>query len=447
MPLFRRYLDRSLLSLRLARARVRGSFVRERDLPAQQVVEGFDAQFAEGEAAYNALGRAGDGVVYFAIGTKRLDTGARLFALDPASRAVRLVADLDKALAPSGPPTVPQGKVHADLVEIDGKMIGATHIGYYDPHASVERPGIATGYATYPGGWFFAVDRVGGAGHESIVPLAQAPAGEGIITMSADTRRAKLHALTWPGGSLLELDLASRALRDRGPVLGAGETGSKRRGDWVRICRSLGVEPESGAVFWSDQAGRIVRSDASRIEVVATTPRSEMWRKVVWHPGHRVFYGVSWSSSTLFRFDPSSLVCEDVGELRVGQARRVPAATLALALDSDHRTIHYLCAGPGVVRERQGQLAGTVWYVSNDLASGKTISTGPLRLHDGRWITQAQSLLVADGAAFAICWVEVPDTDRSPRAERIRTLRHGTRELATRGYAEEMMLVRFAPRV
>jgi hypothetical protein len=330
-------------------------------------VDAFDPQFCEEVVAYNGLG---DDVV-FAVSTKSLHAGARLFRFDPETQTIRAITDLDETLPKPQPRTIPQGKVHVDFVDIGGVLYGATHIGYYDPNDAVERPGAAEGYAPYPGGWFFAIEG------DRVLPLAQAPAGEGIITMSGDPARGLLAALTWPGGVFLTLDVASRTLRNHGTVITAG-----------RICRSLGVDPASGAVWWSDDAGRIWRYDG-RIEAVAATPRLEMWRKVVWHPEHRVFYGITWDSAALFRFDPVSLACDGLGTLRV---RRAPA-TLAFAIDGN--TIHALAFG----------WFRSVWHLTFDVVSKARSVDGPLVLADGRHVRQAQSLLLAGGRAYTLGWV------------------------------------------
>ena len=328
----------------------------------------FDPHFHEGEVvAYNGLG---DDIV-FAVSTKSLHAGAHLFRFDPATRSIRLIADLDEALPKPQPRTIPQGKVHVDFADIGGVLYGATHIGYYDPNDATERPGTAEGYAPYPGGWFFAIE------NDRIVPLAQAPAGEGIIAMSGDPARGVLAGLTWPGGLFLTLDVGSRALRNHGCVISSG-----------RICRTLGIDPGSGAIFWSDDTGRIWRYDGS-IGAVAATPQREMWRKVVWHPGHRLFYGITWDSAALFRFDPASLACEDLGTLRV---RRAPA-TLAFSLEGD--TIHALAFG----------WLRTVWHLTFDVESKARSAAGPLILADGRRVRQAQSLRIAGGIAYTLGWV------------------------------------------
>lgn len=400
------------------RARRRGVFREERELGTPWIVEGFDLGFDEGEAAYNAIGVDARGAVWFAIGTKSRTTGARLFRFDGK---VHAIADLDRALEQPG--ALPHGKVHVDFVASGDAMLGATHVGYYDLRDGMERPSAEP----YPGGRFFAIE------NDGIIPLAQAPAGEGIITMTADLGRGTLFAFTWPGGLLLTLNLGSRALRNHGPVFGAGERGDKRDGTWSRICRSIAVDPRTGAAYWSDGTGTIFRFDGT-LRSVAKLPRKEMWRKVLLHDG--TFVGTLWQSSALFRFDPQTLACEETGNLAASNA----PATLALGIREN--TLHSLVTGPGVVRG----VASTVLHTTHDLATHTTHTTGPLRLPDGRWITQAQSLLLHGDHAYSLCWVELPNGDPSERARNVRRLRRDTPEYRTRGYAEEMMLIRFALR-
>src|SRR4051794_15943717 len=161
------------------------------------MVEAFELDFPEGEAAYNGMGIDRAGVVWFAVSTKSPDAGARLFTFFGTS--VQRVADFTPERG-----TIPQGKVHVELMPYGDAMLGATHIGYYDARSNTEQP--AKGHS--PGGIFFSAQR------DRITHLAQAPAGEGIIAMCAgeDT----LYALTWPGGLFLTFDLPTRTLRNHG---------------------------------------------------------------------------------------------------------------------------------------------------------------------------------------------------------------------------------------
>lgn len=404
---------------------------------APLVIDAFDPEFPEGEAAYNGLGASRDRTLFCAVGSKTLDHGAQLYALDPAAQQLRLVGDLDRAL--SSAKAIPHGKVHSDFTDLDGMLYGATHVGYYDAASTIEKPGSAPGFAPYPGGCFFALDRKGGS--EAISSIAQAPEGEGIITMTADPVRRRLHALTWPSALLLELDIDTRALRNFGAVQGAAENGSPQRGDWSRVCRSIGVDPRDGAVYWCTRDGAIHRRLGDAMSTHARLPRTEMWRKVSWHPGVNAFYGITWESSALFRFDPTTARCEELGRLEAhdGDHR---TATLAFLCDSTRNTIEYLAMSRGIRRNFTAPLASTVWHLRHDLRSGDTERRGPLVLPDGRFVTAAQSLLHHDGALWSLASVEIRNDDRSPRARHIRDLRRATREFRARGYAEEIQLIR-----
>lgn len=437
LPMSLSPLDRALLPARHALARRRRAFVNEQEIPAAVTVRWWEHGFLGGDVAYNGIGAAPDGSVVFAVGSRSPDSGGRLFALDPATDTVRELADLDAALAAGGPAAIPHGKVHVDLAPIGHELVGATHVGFYDPRSRQERLGQTRGRAPFPGGVFFAV-----AG-ERVRLVARGPAGQGIITMAADPARGRLHGLTWPGGHLVEASLAGGAVSDHGPVLGAGETGSRRRGSWTRICRSMGVDPGSGAVFWSDAAGTVMRHLDGAIERVGALPEPEMWRKVAWDPDGECFYGVQWSSATLFRLDAHG-ACERLGSLRAPGARPGTPATLAFAL-APGGVVHALATGPGLLR-RGGQLATTTWHLTHDVASGRTEADGPLRLPDGRWVTEAQSLLLAGETAYSVLLAEVPARAADPRSRALRGARRGSAELRSRGYAEEVGLAAFALR-
>lgn len=425
--------DRMLLPYRLARARASQPFVAESAVDAPVAVDDYRCDFPEGEAAFNGLGAGRDGRVYLAIGTKSTTAG-RIFVFDPRTGRVDLLADLETAFPAAGGRAIPQGKIHVDFIPAGDRVYAATHVGYYDAAAATERPGRAPGFAPYSGGWFFAI-----AG-DRVLPYAQAPAGEGVIAMCVDAGRNHAFGLTWPGGLLLSLDLASGSLRNHGPVFGAGEAGSIENGSWHRVCRCLVTHPATGHVFWSDDAGAIWRLDGERVEAVARLPVADHWRKVCWDEDRNVFVGWTWRDALLFTFDPATLVCRTLTKMSAGADR---AATLAFALDPDRRRIHALVRGPGLLRQGRIQLAEAARYATYDLATGATTMRGLLQTRDGRVVTQAQSLLVIGGDAYAVAWIELSPADRTPYAQAVRAMRRDDRVCRARGYTEEIALVRF----
>ena len=166
-----------------------------------------------------------------------------------------------------------------------------------------------------------------------------------------------------------------------------------------------------------------------------------MWRKVAWHPDGQIFYALT-EGGRLCTFDRLRDECRDIGLLAPEDAGR--RATLAFAVDAARGEVHHLAMARGTWRgTRRPPLLSTVWHCVHDLRTHTTAVRGVLRLRDGRFVTEAQSLAIVGDVLCGTMWVEVPTTDRSPRAEAIRQRRRGTEEYRVRGYAEEILFVRF----
>ena len=191
-------------------------------LPARWHNSGFTA----GDDHYNALTAASDGKIYYVICAKGIDTGAQMFAYDPATGASKHLGDLTEAAGEKGRKAVPQGKSHVKFLEHKGKLYFATHLGYYRREGGKEMVGDPpAGYQPYPGGHFLSYDMASGKFED----LALAPEREGILTMAMDQRRGKLYGLTWPSGLFLSYDLATRQLQNHGATACAAcRSGSER---------------------------------------------------------------------------------------------------------------------------------------------------------------------------------------------------------------------------
>jgi hypothetical protein len=121
----------------------------------------YDAGFPLADDNYNACFRASNGKVYYVLCSGSVDTGAQMYALDPATGKIAHVADLTEAAGEKGLHAVPQGKGHSIFVEFDGKLYFATHVGYYNPPTAAGQELAGTppkGYKPYPGGHFLSYD-------------------------------------------------------------------------------------------------------------------------------------------------------------------------------------------------------------------------------------------------------------------------------------------------
>ena len=333
--------------------------------PPKLVARTYNSGFAESHDTYNGISVGSDGRVYYVLCSERVDIGGQMYSYEPASGKIEHLNDLTEACGEKGLKAVPQGKSHVSFVESAGKLYFATHIGYYTIREGMETIGEPPPeYKPYPGGHFLSYDIANGK-YEN---LATAPHGEGILSMTMDTRRGKLYGLTWPTGYFLRFDLASRELKDLGPVAELGESG---RGPTYRtLCRSLIVDPEDGAVYFTTSAGAIRRCRPEK-DIVETVQGEDLkkdyfgfydpsspghmgynWRQTVWYPKERMIYGVHGNSGYLFRFDPripNVDVLDRITSLpskRSGMYDQFSYGYLGFALGPDGETLHYLTGGP-----------------------------------------------------------------------------------------------------
>lgn len=392
--------------------------------------------FEQGDCAYNAIARAGDGALYFAIGTHRPGLDARLLRLAPGADAAKICAALSE---PSPSPAVAHGKVHVTPFEWNGALYFATHVGVYRRDRGIERPATPAGFRPYPGGRVVGFDLDTG----EIRDVARAPGGEGIIAMQVDRDRGRAYAVTWPGGRLLAVDLASGTLNDHGPAFGEGERG----GAWEQVGRDLAVEPESGRVYWCRTNGEIGWLDPDGRRGVAPAAIHDdrgpsSWRRIAWHPGRRAFVGLTTRGSTLFWFDPIAQRIEHLATVRsmrrVRPFDRQPPATLAFDLDAASDQIRYLALGPGLAGRRTRH---TVEALTVSLRDRSVHHHGALRLDDGRYVTFAQGLSASGDTWHALAWIELPAS--SPDVQRLRAWHHERARHEIHRLPEQVGLIRF----
>ena len=292
-------------------------------VPEKLIARTFNSGFELAHDTYNGMGAGSDGKIYYVLSSESYEIGAQMYSYDPASDIIEHLGDLTEACGEKGQQSIVQGKSHVNFVESDGKLYFATHVGYYSIIDGKEKIGIPPeGFKPYPGGHFLFFDMKTGEFQE----LAVAPRGEGIITMSMDTRRGHLYGITWPLGHFLHYSLATQELKDLGGFTRKGEDGEGE--DYRTLCRALVVDPDDGSVYFTTGDGDILRYryDWESIQTVEeedlrkdyfglydpTSPghMGYNWRQVVWCDADQMAYGVHGNSGYLFRFDPKNLRVE-----------------------------------------------------------------------------------------------------------------------------------------
>ena len=185
----------------------------------------YNSGFSLADDNYNACFYASNGKVYYVLASGSADTGAQMYAFDPATGKIDHVADLTEAAGEKGLHAIPQGKGHSIFIEYKGKLYFATHIGYYSP-ATASGKEVAgappPGYKPYPGGHFLSYDLATG----KFESLAKAPQGEGIISFMMDPARGRLYGITWPSGEFIRYDMKTHDLKNFGSYFQGGEIGN-----------------------------------------------------------------------------------------------------------------------------------------------------------------------------------------------------------------------------
>lgn len=333
--------------------------------PPRLIARTYNSGFPQAHDTYNGMGTGSDGRIYYVLSSEAYDVGAQMFSFDPRTRQIRHLGDITEACGEKGKRTIVQGKSHVPLVESNGKLYFATHIGYYSIIDGQEKMGIPPeGWKPYPGGHILAYDIRSGKFED----LAIAPEGEGILTMNMDTARGRIFALTWPSGIFFTYNLSTHQLRSFGKVCAEGENG---RGPTYRtVCRSIAVDPTDGYAYFTTSEGTIMRyrPDKDSLDKVTnddlrkdyfglydpTSPghMGYNWRQTVWYAPERAIYGVHGNSGYLFKFDPVAERVEVLDRLtsipsqRTGMFDQFSYGYLGFTLGPDGHTLYYLTGGP-----------------------------------------------------------------------------------------------------
>jgi hypothetical protein len=384
------------------------------------------SHFRMSDSNFDSLSIASDGCLYYTLCSHDIDTHARVYRLNPrAGEEPVLLGDLGEIVGEAGTRSIPQGKSHSQYYEHQGKLYFATHYGYYKPSSNKEEPGeTPPGYQPYPGGHFVSLDLRTGAFQE----LAKAPPGEGILTMNLDPQRGRLYGLTWPRGHFIHYDLAEGRLADLGPVSRGGELGNGE--EYLCLCRSLGVDPRDGSVYFTNADGdircyrpgsNVVRSTGASLkrdifghwEVHTPGHQGYNWRKVLWHHRTAKFVAVHPKSGFLFTFDPETLEVEIIERIAAQELRRngrfepFRYGYLGLAFGPDGDTLYYLTATYGLRTEDGRTVPEVLHLVTYSLRAGRLADHGVLRLEDGRYPTMTHSIAVhPSGRVYTVPWIE-----------------------------------------
>jgi len=393
--------------------------------------------FPRGDSSYNAIIRASDGAVYFAVSSHLPDTHVHFFRYDPVDGVCEEIADIGEIVGETPGVAVPQGKIHTEIFEQGGRLYFATHAGFYS------RGGTDT-LAPYPGGHFMSYDLATGAFEDYGIAVPE----EGLVTLAMDRERMRLYAFTWPSGIFVSYDLAAGAMKSYGEAVGGHsyadgvETGI--------VPRSLGVDPRDGSVYWWNMDETVVRYrvDSDAIEPtghnlsrpVLNVRRKGVgenyafWRSTRFNARDGRFYCVSWFGEHLYSYDPRTGEIEVIDRIAAAPNRRSGNvnghASIAFDLSDDGRYIYYAPRGNGI------------HIVTYDLDRRRYTDHGAVVLDDGRRPTNNDGIEIGgDGSLYLVCIIPVDDLS-SPEADAIISARYaGTPRDSLKSVAEAALVV------
>lgn len=329
------------------------------------IAELYQSGFPLSHDTYNGISCASDGKIYYVLCSVSKDQGGKMYCFDPSAKKISYLGDLTEICGEKGSKAIPQGKSHVAFYEMEGKLFFSTHVGYYTPVDDMETMGAPPeGHEPYPGGHILSYDLA----TKKFIDYGIAREHEGILAMNMDTARGIIYGITWPSGFFFRFDIKKKELKNLGTISHNGEKGS---GENYRVlCRTIAINPDDGAAYFSVSEGDIYKcgSDAAKPELVgegllkidyfgqykASSPghMAYNWRQVLWHEGHKLFYGVHGNSGYLFSFDPQSCRVEllerltSVPSRKCGMYDQFSYGYLGFTLGSDGQTIFYLTGAP-----------------------------------------------------------------------------------------------------
>jgi len=403
----------------------------------------YNSGFELAHDTYNGMSAASDGRIYYVLSSQSIDIGGKMYSFDPATGKTKLCGDLTEACGEKDLKTIVQGKSHVKFVESDGKLYFATHIGYYSMVDGMEKMGIPpAGYKEYPGGHLLAYDLKTGKYDD----LATAPHKEGILTMNMDTKRKMIYGLTWPTGYFFRYDMQKHEMLDLGSMAGDGENG---KGDKFRtVCRSIAVDPEDGAAYFTTSEGTIYRCrlGENKLEALEENLKKDYfglydpsspghmgynWRQVVYSSFNKCFYGVHGNSGYLFKFDPKAERVEVLDRItseiskRSGMFDQFSYGYLGFEMGADKHTLYYLTGAPiykdgkrvtGKSSTAMGEAKGLedLHLITYDIISNQYKDHGAVFYKNGDRPLYVNSIAVAkDGTVYTLARIKENGTTRT----------------------------------
>lgn len=390
------------------------------------IADRYYSGFAEAHDTYNGMSTASDGKIYYVLSSVNFDKGGEMHVYDPKTDKTEFLADLTEISGERDEKAISQGKSHVKFYEKEGHLYFATHLGFYEMIDGIERLPVTPpeGYKLYPGGHILSYNMSTGAFEN----LADAPKGEGIITMTMDIERGHIYGITWPSGYFLHYDMEQDQMNNLGRISQNGEAGIVGE-DYRVICRSMFIDDKEGIAYFSTSEGDIFSFDPKtsngvkkvkgvnlrfdyfgKFDYTRPGTMAYNWRSIEWSSSEGVAYGVHGNSGYLFRFDPRKPEIKIIDRItsepskRSGMFDYFTYGYLGFSFGPDNQTLYYLTGGPIYVDGKREEVdhqikAGTkglenLHLITYNIPNRKYIDHGPVFYEDGTRPTHVNAIAI-----------------------------------------------------
>ena len=369
------------------------------------------SEYKEFDSAYWGLGCSINGLVYFGLCTHQPNKTAGLFSFDPISQQIKKLLSLSDILPKNNISF--QGKIHTSIfADKNNNLYFGSHFVY---------PNGIPQEVNYSGGHLFSFNTKNG----KLTDCGIAFPKEGILSMTFDRDTLTIYCLTAPSGYFISFSLVTNKYTNYGQLVKEGG-----------VCRSL-VLDKDGNVYGSIEKNKIFmfNKDKQTLEILdltlptTRTPVSEwsspsrggvnkigrnIWRAVVFNNTDSQIYGIHATSSSIFKFDPSTKRITNLdyfGPKGYEQQLDKIYPTLSLSIYKD--TLLYTPVSGFFDYARSENIKDFSHLMKYTISSNKVTDEGVIENEEGRKIYGvAGSTVSANGTYYLLGAVEVFDGER-----------------------------------
>lgn len=412
--------------------------------------EVFEAGYKEGDCSYNGVYIATNNKIYFSINSHVLTFGVRIYETDPSTKKTEIFWDAAKELPDLHEGHVEQGKIHSPLSEVNGELICATHTGWYVKDHTISGTNMVL--KPYMGGYVLAIDLETAKTRIISKPFQNYPItfsfkggpltmlGEAIITSIFDRAKNLYYAISFPKARLAKIDIVTgqttiyssrQAKAETVPqFLDTEQKNPNPNYEW--ILRALALDDE-GNVFGCNGKGEIWKYDPIKDDIILMKARIEdaighenykalsyqnQWRTILWDNIDKVFYGIQWGNSWLFKYDPRKDKIEPIikwiPEVEFNYNNKAMMGFLGFTMGPNH-----VLYGFRHVPAQEGTNDLSVHLLTYDLNNKRFIDHGKVMTEDSYTILYAESCAIAEnGDAYTVAWVEAREEEREESEQR-----------------------------